>query len=396
MSKDSVLVINCGSSSLKFAVINPKTEEENINGIAERLVGNEASITWKINGEKKTLELGAAGHEGAIEALVGILRDNDLISSIAAIGHRVVHGGEKFTQSTLITDEVLSGIESCIPLAPLHNPAHVLGIRACMKYFPELKQSAVFDTAFHQTMPEENFLYAVPYSLYKEHGLRRYGMHGTSYRYISLTAHSQLELDKNDSNILVAHLGNGASACAIKNGESVDTTMGLTPLEGLVMGTRSGDIDPNVFSFLKEQCGYTLEQTTELLNKKSGMLGLSGLDNDCRVLEQAAAEGNKQAQLTLDIFCNVLAKKLAGFASELGRIDALVFTGGIGENSSTLRKNVLNRLSIFGFDIDEQANEETFRGKSGVITKEGSTIATVIATNEELMIARDTATLIAD
>ncbi|MGB0360935.1 MAG: acetate kinase, partial [Endozoicomonas sp.] len=316
MSKDSILVINCGSSSLKFAVINPKTEEESISGIAERLMGNEAFITWKLSGDKHTLQLGAAGHEGAIEALVGILRENNLMDSIEAIGHRVVHGGEKFTASTLITDEVLKGIEDYSYLAPLHNPAHILGINACMKYFPRLPQCAVFDTAFHQTMPAESYLYAVPYSLYKEHGLRRYGMHGTSYRYVSKTAAKMLGLDYNNSAILVAHLGNGASACAIKNGKSIDTTMGLTPLEGLVMGTRSGDIDPNVFSFLNKQLGYSLDEITDLLNTKSGLLGLSEMDNDCRVIEDAAAEGNERAQLTLDVFCNVLAKKLAGFAAD--------------------------------------------------------------------------------
>lgn len=395
MSKDSVLVINCGSSSLKFAVINPKTEEESINGIAERLVGNEASITWKLNGEKHTQELGAAGHDGAIEALVGLLRDNNLMERIEAIGHRVVSGGEKFTASMLVTEEVIKGIEDCCTLAPLHNPAHLKGIHAALKFFPGLPQSVVFDTAFHQTMPAENYLYAVPYSLYKEHGLRRYGAHGTSHRFVSRAAADMLGLDYENSAILVAHLGNGASACAVKNGQSIDTTMGLTPLEGLVMGTRSGDIDPNVFSFLKKQCGYTLEEITDILNKKSGLLGLSEMDNDCRVIENAAREGNERAQLTIDIFCNVLAKKLAGYAAELGKIDALVFTGGIGENSRTIRKNVLKRLSIFGFDIDEKANDETFRGKSGVITKEGSTVAMVVATNEELMIARDTEALIA-
>lgn len=394
MNKDSVLVINCGSSSLKFAAINPKTEEESISGIAERLVGTEASITWKLNGKKQTLNLSAAGHESAIEALVGVLRNNNLMGRIEAIGHRVVHGGEKFTKSTLIDDDVIKGIEDCNHLAPLHNPAHLLGIRACMKYFPGLLQSAVFDTAFHQTMSPENYLYAIPYNLYKEHGLRRYGMHGTSYRYINKTSVEMLGLDHHNNAILVAHLGNGASACAIKNGKSIDTTMGLTPLEGLVMGTRSGDIDPNVFSFLNRQCGYSLDEITDILNKKSGLLGLSEMDNDCRVIEDAAAQGNERAQLTINVFCNVLAKKLAGFASELGRIDALVFTGGIGENSSVIRKNVLDRLSIFGFEIDEKANKETFHGKSGVITKPDSTVAMVVATNEELMIARDTEALI--
>ncbi len=394
MSKNSVLVINCGSSSLKFAVINPKNEEESINGIAERLDSTEASLTWKLNGNKSTQTLGDAGHEAAIEALLGLLRDNNLIDSIAAVGHRVVHGGETFTESCLVTDEVLTAIENTIHLAPLHNPANLSGIRAAQKCFPGLPQTVVFDTAFHQSMPAESYLYPVPYSLYENHGVRRYGFHGTSYRYVSQTAADMLKLDINDSGILIAHLGNGASACAIKNGQSIDTTMGLTPLEGLVMGTRSGDVDPNLFSFLNKECGYSLDEITDLLNKKSGLLGLSEMDNDCRVIEDAAAEGNERAQLTLDIFCNVLAKKLAGFAAKVGKIDALVFTGGIGENSSTIRKNVLNRLAIFGFEVDEKANDETFRGKSGVVTKEGTTVAMVVATNEELLIARDTDALI--
>ena len=395
MSKDSVLVINCGSSSLKFAVINPKTEEEGINGIAERLGSPEASITWKLNGEKSTQQLGEAAHDAAIEALLGLLRDNHLIENIAAVGHRVVHGGEAFTSSTLVTDEVLTAIENTSHLAPLHNPANLTGILAAQKFFPELPQIVVFDTAFHQTMPAESFMYAIPHSLYKNHGVRRYGFHGTSYRYVAEATAEMLNLDINNSGILIAHLGNGASACAVKNGKSVDTSMGLTPLEGLVMGTRSGDVDPNLFSFLNKECGYSLDEITDILNKKSGLLGLSEIDNDCRTIENAAAEGNERAQLTINVFCNVLAKKLAGFATELGgKIDALVFTGGIGENSSTIRKNVLDRLAVLGFEVAEQVNKDMFRGKCGVITKEGSTVAAVIATNEELMIARDTAALI--
>ncbi|MDP0563309.1 MAG: acetate kinase [Candidatus Endonucleobacter sp. (ex Gigantidas childressi)] len=394
MSKDSILVINCGSSSLKFAVINPKNEEESINGIVERLVGNEATITWKMNDKKQTKKLDTSGHDGAIETIVSVLHENNLMDRIKAIGHRVVSGGEKFTTSTLITDDVIQKIEDCCILAPLHNPSHLKGIHAALTLFPGLIQAAVFDTAFHQTMPAENYLYAIPYSLYKQHGLRRYGAHGISHQFVSRTAADMLGLNYKRSSILVAHLGNGASACAVKNGKSLDTTMGLTPLEGLVMGTRSGDIDPNVFSFLKKQCGYTIEETTDILNKKSGLLGLSEIDNDCRVIENAAREGNERAQLTIDIFCNVLAKKLAGYASELGKIDALVFTGGIGENSSNIRKNVLKRLSIFGFDIDEKVNDDTFQGKNGVITKKDSTLAMVVATNEELMIARDTESLI--
>ena len=394
MSKNSILVINCGSSSLKFSVINPETFDESINGLAERLESSEASISWKVEGQKQSRPLGKPGHDEAIKALVDLLHEQQLMEYIEAIGHRVVHGGEKFTASTLITDEVLKGIEDCSHLAPLHNPAHLKGIQAAMRFFPGLPQSAVFDTAFHQTMPAENYLYAIPYSLYREHGLRRYGMHGTSYRFVSRKAADMLGLDYSNSAILVAHLGNGASACAIKEGKSLDTTMGLTPLEGLVMGTRSGDIDANVFSFLNKQCGYSLEQITDILNKKSGLLGLSEIDNDCRAIESAAEEGNTQAQLTLDVFCNVLAKKLAGFAAEMGRIDALVFTGGIGENSTKVRENVLKRLSIFGFKIDEAINSTTFRGKNGIITQADSPVAMVIATNEELMIARDTHDLV--
>ncbi|AMO55261.1 acetate kinase [Endozoicomonas montiporae] len=395
MSKDSILVINCGSSSLKFSVINPATEEESINGLAERMGSSEAVLRWKINGEKGSQALGQAAHDQAIEGLMGLLREEGLIDRIAAIGHRVVHGGEKFTQSALVTDEVIAAIEDCIPLAPLHNPAHLLGIKAAQKFFPGLPNAVVFDTAFHQTMAAETYLYAIPYELYEKHGVRRYGAHGTSYRYVGQAAADMLGLDINNSSIMVAHLGNGASACAIKNGKSIDTTMGLTPLEGLVMGTRSGDIDPNLFNFLNKSLGYSLERTTEMLNKESGLLGLSGMDSDCRVIEDAAQEGNKRAQLTLDVFCHVLAEKLAGFAAAMGSVDALVFTGGIGENSSIIRKNVIERLSIFGFKLHEQKNDETFRGKSGVITEEGSTVAMVVATNEELMIARDTQALTA-
>ncbi|MGI9283244.1 MAG: acetate kinase [Endozoicomonas sp.] len=399
MSKNSILVINCGSSSLKFAVINPATEEEKINGIAERLGSSEAVLRWtlryKNNGEKGSQTLGLAAHEAALEGLMGLLREEGLIEGISAIGHRVVHGGENFSESCLVTDEVLNAIENCIKLAPLHNPANLTGIRAAQKIFPGLPNAVVFDTAFHQTMPAEAYLYPIPYSLYKEQGVRRYGFHGTSYRYVGQAAADMLGLDINNSNILVAHLGNGASACAIKNGQSIDTTMGLTPLEGLVMGTRSGDVDPNLFSFLNKTLGYTLDETTDLLNKKSGLLGLSEMDSDCRVIEDAAVEGNEHAQLTLDVFCHVLAEKLAGFAAAMGKIDALVFTGGIGENSSIIRKNVFERLSIFGFKLDEKLNDETFRGKSGVISQEGSTVGMVVATNEELMISRDTQALTA-
>ncbi len=394
MSQENILIINCGSSSLKFAVINPKTEEEFINGLAERLGSPEAGLRWKINGEKGKQPIADADHDSAIGALLALLRDVNLVETIAAVGHRVVHGGESFKESCLVTEEVLTAIEECTHLAPLHNPANLTGIRVAQKYFPELPQTVVFDTSFHQSMPKQAYMYAVPYSLYREHGVRRYGFHGTSYRYVSQQASEMLGLDVNKSALLIAHLGNGASAAAVLNGESVDTTMGLTPLEGLVMGTRSGDVDPNLFSFLHKECGYDIQQITDLLNKQSGLLGLSELSNDCRAIEEAMEEGHEQATLAMDVFCYVLAKKLAGMSVAMGRIDGLVFTGGIGENSDIIRKRVVEMMGIFGFQIDEELNLKHRFGGEGVITNNEGPKALVVATNEELMIARDTATLI--
>ncbi|MCK5893516.1 MAG: acetate kinase [Endozoicomonadaceae bacterium] len=394
MSKENILIINCGSSSLKFSVINPRDGDEKISGVAERLSTPEASVRWTFQGNKKMAEIPSANHFKVFSKLMDLLGETCLFDTIEGIGHRVVHGGETFKESCVITDDVIQGIEACIHLAPLHNPAHLIGIRTAIEYFPSLKQIAVFDTSFHQTMPEHAYIYAVPYEYYEEHGLRRYGMHGTSYRYVSAKAAEMLGLELSDSAILVAHLGNGASAAAVLNGESVDTTMGLTPLEGLVMGTRSGSLDPNVFSFLNKTYGYTLEEITDILHKQSGLLGISGLQNDCRVIEKAAAEGNRRAQLALDVFCYVLAKHLAGLFVALGRIDALVFTGGIGENSGLIRKKVLALMGVFDFYISDELNEKLRFGNEGVITSTDSTVAMVIATNEELMIAQDTAVLI--
>ena len=395
MSQENILIINCGSSSLKFAVINPKTEEEFINGLAERLGSSEAGLRWKINGEKGKQTIADADHDSAIGALLSLLRDFQLEETIAAVGHRVVHGGESFKESCLVTEEVLTAIDSCIHLAPLHNPANLTGIRVAQKYFPKLPQTVVFDTSFHQSMPKQAYMYAVPYSLYRDHGVRRYGFHGTSYRYVSQQACDMLDLDVNNSALLIAHLGNGASAAAVLNGESVDTTMGLTPLEGLVMGTRSGDVDPNLFSFLQKECGYDIQQITDLLNKQSGLLGLSEMSNDCRAIEEAMEEGHEQATLAMDVFCYVLAKKLAGMSVAMGRIDGLVFTGGIGENSDIIRKRVVDMMGVFGFRIDEALNLKHRFGGEGIITSNEGPKALVVATNEELMIARDTATLIA-
>ncbi|CAM3601274.1 acetate kinase [Parendozoicomonas haliclonae] len=396
MSKENILIINCGSSSLKFAVINPSNGDEIISGIAERLGEKESFIRWKFEGNKESITLDGGAHDAAVAALLHMLEEKGLKEGIAAVGHRVVHGGETFQESCLITEEVIQGIKDCIHLAPLHNPANLTGIEAAQKHFPELPMSVVFDTSFHQTMPAEAYTYAVPYKFYSEKGLRRYGMHGTSYRFVSQRVCEMLGMEISNSKIVIAHLGNGASCAAVLNGESVDTTMGLTPLEGLVMGTRSGNVDPNVFSFLNKEYGYSLDEITDILNKKSGLLGISELSNDCRVVEEAAAEGHKQATLALDVFCYVLAKQLAGMAVATGGVDALAFTGGIGENSDLIRAKVVKALSFLGFDLDEEKNLANRFGNEGVISTDGSrATALVVSTNEELMIAQDTAALIA-
>lgn len=396
MSKENILIINCGSSSLKFAVINPATGEEFINGIAERLGEPESFIRWKFEGTKEREELNGGAHDAAVAALLGMLADKGLKEDIAAVGHRVVHGGETFKESCLVNEEVMQAIENCSHLAPLHNPANLTGIKAAQKHFPGLPMSVVFDTSFHQTMPAEAYTYALPYEYYRDHGLRKYGFHGTSYRFVAKAACEALGLAIDNSKLIIAHLGNGASAAAVLNGEGVDTTMGLTPLEGLVMGTRCGNVDPNVFSFLNKTYGYSLDEITDILNKKSGLLGISELSNDCRAIEEACAEGNKQAQLAMDVFCYVLAKQLAGLAVATGGVDALAFTGGIGENSDQIRGKVLKALSFMGFELDKEKNLAARFGAEGVITSDNSkATAIVVSTNEELMIAKDTAALIA-
>ncbi|MDE1462680.1 acetate/propionate family kinase [Spartinivicinus poritis] len=389
----NILVINCGSSSIKFAVINPTSEQALITGIAERLGETEAQLVWRASQQKHTTALETADHDLAMQAILTLLAEQQLADTLIAIGHRVVHGGEAFTHSTVINEEVKQAIADCQPLAPLHNPANLLGITITEKYFGQLPQVAVFDTAFHQTMPAKAYLYAIPYRFYKEKSVRRYGFHGTSYRYVAEAACQQLGIDYQHSHLLCAHLGNGCSAVAVSNGQAVDTTMGLTPLEGLVMGTRSGNLDPNLFSFLADEYGYSLEDISRILNKESGLLGLSELSNDMRALEEAASQGNQQAQLAVSVFCYQLAKTLGGLATALPRLDGLVFTGGIGENSSFVRQQVIKQLAILGFTLDEQANQQ-HGNKQGVITQPGSTCALVVKTDEELMIARDTASLV--
>lgn len=394
-NQDLVLILNCGSSSVKAAVMDVAKKEILMSCLAEKVGNPDAYITFKVNNEKNKQDLSAPhDHTTAVMALLEELKKLGLYDGVKAIGHRVVHGGERFTQSTVITPEVMRDIEACIVLAPLHNPAHILGIKAAQKAFPELPQVAVFDTAFHQTMPPYAFHYAVPTSLYTKYGVRRYGAHGTSYRYVAQETAAFLQRDLNQMSMVIAHLGNGASITAVKNGQSQDTSMGLTPLEGLVMGTRCGDIDPSIFSFLAANANMSIEQVTEMLNKESGMLGLSNLSNDCRILEEAAADGDKGAELALNVFAYRLAKYVGSMTVAAGGLDALVFTGGIGENSNDMREKVVGYLNVFGLFVDKEANSDARFGKSGIIsTKDSKGAIVVIPTNEELMIALDTANL---
>lgn len=397
MSNKFVLVLNCGSSSLKFAVMDALTGEEQVSGLAECFGLEDSRIKWKYHGEKCEVALGAfTAHREAVEFIVKEILGPlpELASQILAVGHRIVHGGEKFTSSVIIDDSVIDGIEECASLAPLHNPAHLIGIRAAIASFPELPQVAVFDTAFHQTMPAQAYIYALPYKLYRDHSIRRYGMHGTSHLFVSREAAKLLDKPLEDTAIICAHLGNGASVTAIKGGKSVDTSMGLTPLEGLVMGTRCGDMDPSIIYHLVHQLGYSIDEVNTMLNKESGLLGISELTNDCRGIEEGYAEGHPGATLALDIFCYRLAKYIASYTVPLAKLDAVVFTGGIGENSGLVREKVLQQLQIFNFKVDEQRNLAARFGKEGIITSDDSTVAMVIPTNEEWAIAEDALRLI--
>ena len=387
-----ILVLNCGSSSMKAAVLDGVTGESFLTVLAEKLGSADALITTKFQGEKEVFYFKEhTSHDHAVKKLLQILQQHGLNKDIIAVGHRVVHGGETFHASTLITREVLEDIEHCIPLAPLHNPAHLLGIHAAQEAFPDLPHVAVFDTSFHQTMPEHAYLYAIPRKYYRQNAVRRYGFHGTSYRYVSQAAAEMMERPLEELCMVVAHLGNGASVTAIKNGISVDTSMGLTPLEGLVMGTRSGDIDPSIFEFLFDNKHMSIRQINSMLNKDSGLLGISELSNDCRTLEEHAALGHDGAILALNMFAYRLAKYIASMTVATGRLDALVFTGGIGENSASMRKRVMQHLGFLGVHVDDTLNQTMVGGQAGSINLATDTVASlVIPTNEELMIAQDT------
>lgn len=383
----SVLVINCGSSSIKYALVSERREDR-IFGLAENLGSADARIKGiTAGGQPLELSIPHADHEKALETILERLSHYNP----QAIGHRVVHGGT-LTKAELLTEEIVERIRAATPLAPLHNPAHLVGIDATMRLFPELPQVAVFDTAFHQTMPAHAYRYAVPKFLYTEHNVRRYGFHGTSHAYVSERG-SELAGSFKQGGWLTAHLGNGSSTCAIWNGQSVDTSMGLTPLEGVVMGTRSGDVDPSLHSFLANNLGWDIYKIDKMLNSQSGLLGLSDLSNDMRTLIEASEQGNKDATLAIEVFCYRLAKSLAALSCGLPRLDGLFFTGGIGENSAYIREKTVAFLPHFGFNLSKEANDSLKRGTEGRIDTGTGPQIWVVPTDEEGRIAKETASV---
>ncbi|MDD2162617.1 acetate kinase [Pseudomonas sp. MIL19] len=393
MPARNILVINCGSSSIKFALVHEEHAPFALSGIAERLGSADAQVHWQQDGNKQSLLLPHADHRAALVEVLPLIQAA-AGAQLQGIGHRVVHGGEHFTAASKLDDSSIAAIRATAALAPLHNPANLLGIDAAIKLFPHLPQVAVFDTAFHQTLPEHAYRYAIPEPLYREHGVRRYGFHGTSHRFVSQHAAQMSGLPIHASSWLVAHLGNGCSTCAIVDGQSRDTSMGLTPLEGVVMGTRSGDVDPNLHSHLARTLGWSLEQIETLLNKESGLLGLSGLSNDMRTLEQAREQGHTGATLAIEVFCYRLAKSLAAMSCALPQLDGLIFTGGIGENSALIRIKTVAHLKLLNLALDAQANARTVRGAAGPIQAHGHPRVLVVPTNEERQIALDTLALL--
>lgn len=394
-----VLVINCGSSSLKYQVIDSETEHVLAKGLCER-IGIDGVLTYQPAGQDKIkYEAAMPAHRQAVELVLKQLTDPEngvlkSIDEIDAVGHRMVHGGEKFACSTLLTEEVLKTVASCNDLAPLHNPPTLVGVAACKELLPTTPMVGVFDTAFHQTMPPEAYIYGLPYEYYEKYAVRRYGFHGTSHKYVSLRAAEILGKKPEDLKIVVCHLGNGSSISAVDGGKCVDTSMGLTPLEGLVMGTRSGDIDPTCIEFIAHKENLSLEQVMDIVNKKSGVLGISGVSSDFRDLDEAAKAGNKRADLALRVFAHSVVKYIGSFIAVMNGVDAIVFTAGIGENDDYVREEVCKYLGYLGVDFDSEVNKG-LRGKEAELTKEGSKVKVfVIPTNEELAIARETLALV--
>lgn len=382
-----VLVINCGSSSIKFSVLNASDCEVLMSGIADGINSENAFLS--VNGGEPA-PLAHHSYEGALKAIAFELEKRNLNDNVALIGHRIAHGGSIFTESAIITDEVIDNIRRVSPLAPLHNYANLSGIESAQQLFPGVTQVAVFDTSFHQTMAPEAYLYGLPWKYYEELGVRRYGFHGTSHRYVSQRAHSLLNLAEDDSGLVVAHLGNGASICAVRNGQSVDTSMGMTPLEGLMMGTRSGDVDFGAMSWVASQTNQSLGDLERVVNKESGLLGISGLSSDLRVLEKAWHEDHERAQLAIKTFVHRIARHIAGHAASLRRLDGIIFTGGIGENSSLIRRLVMEHLAVLGVEIDTEMNNRSNSCGERIVSSENArVICAVIPTNEEKMIALD-------
>lgn len=390
-----ILVINCGSSSLKYQVLDMDGEILMAKGLVERIGMDGSVITHEKSGEDKWVnEVPMESHKEAIKQVLdaivdpdhGVLKD---MSELGAVGHRVVHAGEKFASSVMITPEVVAALEECVDLAPLHNPPNLLGIEACQELMPDTPMVGVFDTAFHQTMPPESFIYAIPYEMYTKHGIRRYGFHGTSHKYVAQRAAELLNNNLDEMKIITCHLGNGASVSAIKYGKCIDTSMGFTPLEGLVMGTRSGDIDPAIVTYIREKENLEQGQANEILNKQSGVLGISGISSDFRDIEAAAEEGNERAILALKVFAHKVRFYIGAYIAEMNGVDAIVFTAGVGENDIGMRDIICNNLGNIGIKLDVVKNK--VRGQEMIISRDDSPVKIIlIPTNEELMIARDT------
>ena len=382
-----VLVINCGSSSVKFSVLDAASCDALITGIADGVNTDNAFIS--VNGGEP-VSLARKDYEGALAAIALELETRDLMGSVALIGHRIAHGGSVFSESTPITEAVIEQIRQISPLAPLHNYANLSGVEAAAHLFPGVQQVAVFDTSFHQTLAPQAYLYGLPYRYFEELGVRRYGFHGTSHRYVAQQAYALLDIPQDDSGLVIAHLGNGASICAVRNGESVDTSMGMTPLEGLMMGTRCGDVDFGAMAWIAQQTGQSLEDLERVVNKESGLLGISGLSSDLRALEKAWHDGHERARLAIETFVHRIARHIAGHAASLHRLDGIVFTGGIGENSKLIRQLVTDRLKVFGVELDPLKNALPGSAGERIITTDNSRVpCAVIPTNEEKMIALD-------
>ena len=393
-----VLVINCGSSSLKYQLIDSETEVALAVGLCER-IGIDGRLNHTPNGgEKVVIEQAMPDHEVAIRMVLDALTNENYgviknLDEIDAIGHRLVHGGEKFTKSVIIDDEVIAGVEECSPLAPLHNPANLIGVRACQAIMPGVPNIGVFDTAFHQTMEPVAYMYGLPYEYYEKYKVRRYGFHGTSHSFVSKRAIQMLNLDPDNSKIIVCHLGNGSSISAVKNGKVVDTSMGMTPMEGLVMGTRCGDMDPTIVEYLAHSLNKSLEEVMVILNKKSGVLGISGVSSDFRDLDKASNEGNERAKLAVEVFSYRTAKYIGSYIAAMNGVDAIVFTAGLGENNIVVREQVLNHFGYMGITLDKEANQ--IRGEEKIIsTPDSKVTVAVIPTNEDLAIAHETVALL--